>query len=229
MSYVHKTETFARGVKLEIVADDDAENPQRMWDHLGTLETAHRRYAFGNADVSAERIEELIGKMKRGEVYGLLVFMYDHSGITISASRTGRNPFSCGWDSGLVGVIWCDHQTALDWFQLKRQKYRTRSGKVAERLPSTLRERALKAMEGDIETLDDYLRGNVWGFRVLDAKGDEVDSCWGFIGDPDEDVYQEGVAVAKHAVAAAERDSVEEHTMACRDIATIEQGVRQHG
>lgn len=33
------------------------------------------------------------------------------------------------------------------------------------------------------ESVRDVLDGNVWGFRVFDRDGDEVDSCWGFIGE----------------------------------------------
>lgn len=38
----------------------------------------------------------------------LPIYLYDHSGITISTSA-----FSCRWDSGLVGFIFCSHERFL--------------------------------------------------------------------------------------------------------------------
>jgi hypothetical protein len=53
--------------------------------------------------------------------------------------------------------------------------------------------RAIKYLEGEIETYDDYLRGNVYGYILeeLVEDGDpedkndweEIESCWGFYGD----------------------------------------------
>ena len=42
-----------------------------------------------------------------------------------------------------------------------------------------------------VTEFDNYLTGNVWGFKLLrftedgDEEGEEVDSCWGHICDPD--------------------------------------------
>ena len=89
------------------------------------------------------------------------VYAYVHSGVALS---TGG--FSCPWDSGCVGLIWCT-------FDRAREEY----GDDAQ-----AHERARKYLIGEIETLDTYYRGNVYGFTIEDADGEHVDSCWGFYG-----------------------------------------------
>ena len=62
-------------------------------------------------------------------------------------------------------------------------------GKVTEK-------RLVKLLEAEVEAYDDYLNGNVYGYRILKEqkpcskckvtpKPKQVDSCWGFIGDSD--------------------------------------------
>lgn len=56
--------------------------------------------------------------------------------------------------------------------------------------PKELIEGAEQNLEGEIETLDQYLRGDVYGFEVVEVeKCDKecehekhIDSCWGFFG-----------------------------------------------
>jgi hypothetical protein len=33
---------------------------------------------------------------------------------------------------------------------------------------------------------DDYLTGNVYGYRITDADGEDKDSCYGYYGSPEE-------------------------------------------
>lgn len=44
---------------------------------------------------------------------------------------------------------------------------------------------ARKAAAALVDTWNDCLSGNVYGYVIKDADGDQVDSCWGFVGDPD--------------------------------------------
>jgi hypothetical protein len=36
---------------------------------------------------------------------------------------------------------------------------------------------------GEVKTYDDYLTGNVYGYKVIDEQGNEEDSCWGYYGE----------------------------------------------
>ena len=67
------------------------ENP-REWDNLGKLFLKTR---------SVHVTECTDDEMKEARVK-VPVYMYKHSGVILKASTDG-NPFSCPWDSGLVG------------------------------------------------------------------------------------------------------------------------------
>jgi hypothetical protein len=105
--------------------------------------------------------------------------LYDHSGITIS---TGS--FSCQWDSGQVGFIFVSKH--------KVQKEGIDETKVEDYL------------NGEVETYDQYIRGDVFGYKVYKVSTcdlgheheEELDSCWGFYGD--EECMTEGEGVVKY-------------------------------
>ena len=105
----------------------------------------------------------------------LPVYMYDHSGITIS---TG--PFSCPWDSGPVGIIYVTKDTC------EKQQIKF--------------EDAENILKNEITTLDQYLTGDVWGYAIYSTEDEEFanqilthedelpddrnqeDGCGGFFG-----------------------------------------------
>lgn len=60
---------------------------------------------------------------------------------------------------------------------------------------------AYRYLDGVIEEYNSYLAGEVYGWRVLLA-GDDVDSCWGYIGDADYATSEMQEAV-KHAASDA--------------------------
>ena len=108
--------------------------------HLGDEVT--RKYVagrphFGTPDEFREWLETPEGK---GAVV-LPLYLYDHSGITMS---TG--PFSCPWDSGQVG-----------WIYATRQEIRDEYG--AKRITKKLRAKAVEVLQGEVKTYDEFLTG----------------------------------------------------------------------
>jgi len=117
----------------------------------------------------------------------LPVYLFDHSGITISTS-----PFQCPWDSGQVGYIYASLDDAKqnwligssgDW----DTTYKDHNGEQV-----TIREGTRRHLQVEIETYDQYIRGDVYGFVVEECEPCEccghlewehVDSCSGFYGD----------------------------------------------
>lgn len=100
------------------------------------------------------------------EIKLMPLYLYDHSGISISTGDYG-DP----WDSGQIGWI----------YALKKEFER-------EGIPW---EQAEKVMEGEAEEYDHYLQGNCW-IGILekqdeDGEWEEIDSCGGFIGDTTEE------------------------------------------
>ncbi len=178
---------MATQLKVQLVADPDADSP-RKWDNLGVMVGAHRRYEIGDEDgikksvefirerFNDERLEKMgfdetnVASVEQallltGKVILLPLYLYDHSGLALST-----NPFSCPFDSGKVGYIWVS-------------KARVMAEYGGDWLTKEATERARNCLIGEVETYHQYLSGDVWGFRVLDQDGDEVDSCWGFYGD----------------------------------------------
>ena len=51
-----------------------------------------------------------------------------------------------------------------------------------KRVTAALRERAEDILRGEIVSYDAYLGGRVYGY-VIEHDGEEVDVCWGFVGD----------------------------------------------
>lgn len=159
-------ETFTyRGHTIEIHQDTDAESP-REFSTFGTMLCGHRRYNLGDRQIRSQA--DIDGVLKRKDIKYLNLYLYDHSGITMSTS-----PFSCTWDSGQVGIIFCTHDEIRKEFGPK--------GRALVHISKKAVSSAFKLMRQEVETYDAFLKGEVYGYVVVDSKGDTVDSCWGFI------------------------------------------------
>lgn len=164
-----------RGCSIQLVTDEDPPNPREFSD-LGTMVCSHRYYTLG--DEQAENVD--VERLTEGAIV-IPVYMYDHSGITISTNR-----FSCPWDSGQVGVIFCKLETAIKAFNLPagstwQSVCSDQQGEVSD-----LSTAARQAMESEVEQYNDYLNNNVVGYitRSLGENGDEqIESVWGFYPD----------------------------------------------
>jgi hypothetical protein len=148
------------GYTLRILTDDDPCSPAE-WDNLGQIAYCSSRYTLGTEAVSKDRLDEIAAGIEDGSLIGLPVYAYVHSGATISTS-----PFGCRWDSGQCGFVYCSASDAEDEW----------AG------DSHFRANALRVLQGEVETFDQYLRGDVYGYTITDKDGDVVDSCWGFYG-----------------------------------------------
>lgn len=171
--------------ELKIEHDQDPIHPRREWDNLGTMVCFHRRYDLGDkTDYRSEDFdnwEELENNIleNEGEVVMLPLYLYDHSGITISTS-----PFGCSWDSGKVGVIFMSKH--------KIKKEGIDESKVEEYL------------KNEVETYDSFLRGDVYQYKVYEIetcnKGHEhktlVECCGSYYSE--EDCLDEGKSVLQH-------------------------------
>ena len=181
--------TITKGnYKLEIFHDQSPESP-RSWDNLGTMICFHRRYSLGDKhdynsnDYSGwDEMEEAIIKNENVAVI-LPLYLYDHGGITISTSS-----FSCRWDSAQIGFIFVSKEKL-------RKEYNTK------RITKGIIVKATNVLEGEVETCDQYLTGEVYGYRVSKISvcneghehSEEVDSCWGYYGE--DSVNEEGNSV----------------------------------
>ena len=170
--------------KIEVIQDESPSSP-REDDNLGTMVCFHKRYELGDkTDYRTEDYDswdELKDKLSEDFKGGVILplYLYDHSGITISTSS-----FDCRWDSGCVGFI-C----------VSKDKIRE------EGIDETKVEQYLI---DEVKTYDQYLTGDVWGYNVYEIttcdKGHEhkelVESNWGMYGH--DECESEGKSVIEH-------------------------------
>jgi hypothetical protein len=160
------------GLTIEIHYDENCESP-REWDNLSTFAFFHRNYKNESEEVDHndfngwDEMRNFIESKNGLDAICLPVYLYSHSGDTVSTS-----PFSCPWDSGQLGFAYVTREQARNDYGCKR-------------ITRSLQDQILKRIEGEVETFDDYIRGNVYGWIVLDENGEELDSCWGYLGDMD--------------------------------------------
>jgi len=168
-----ETIELASGNRLRIVQDESPESP-REWDNLSIMAFFHNRYNLGDKDTgldirdyeSWEDMEKDIIK-RFDPVVIRKVRMYDHSGISISMDD--NYPYNDQWDSGIIGFVFIPRSKALENWSIKR-------------ISPKRKNQCMEIMRGEIETYDQYLRGDVYGFVLEDSKGNHLDSCSGFFG-----------------------------------------------
>lgn len=175
---------------LKLKFDTDAESP-RQWDNLSKLIFVGKHKHLGDAhsfDVGNGHYESRDHFMEQGAkdvtkylksqgedvAYITPVHLYEHSGSTISTSYSGQ--YADKWDSGTCGFAVITRQAIKENWSV---------GRVSKKDIA----KAIDILEGEIATLDTYLRGDVFGF-VLKEDGEETDSCWGFFGD---DILTNGI------------------------------------
>lgn len=175
-----------RGYHFNIVQDTDPESP-REWDNLGTMTCFHRKYTLGDKhNLKSGNYEgwgDLSDKLVRdGAVIILPLFLFDHSGLRMSTtSEFFRAVDQQKWDWGQVGFI-----------HISRQKIFTEFG--YKKLTKERRDQVTKCLSGEVDTYDQYLSGEVYGYQIEDDQGNNVDSCFGFYG------HEDAVTAAKDAV-----------------------------
>ena len=155
-----------KGYTIKIEQDTDPTDPRRGWDNLGTI---YGKWGEGDfSSIENNYNWEDTQKYLNKNFIWLPVYGYEHGGRTVKTT-----PFSCRWDSGLMGVIAVSKDVA-------RKEY----GRLTKKRVDKIEQYLL----GEVETFDHYLTGNVWGYEVY--KDEEfISSCWGYFGDWDNEEY----------------------------------------
>ena len=169
---------------VRVENDDYPYNP-REDDNVGKMICFHNRYDLGDKHDYDHRNYSGWDEMKCAIIKNenacviLPLYLYDHSGITMSIS-----PFSCRWDSGQVGFIVATKEKVREEYDLKR-------------VSASAIVKAQKLLEGEVETYDKYLRGEIYRC-VIEEDGEYVDSLNGY--DDEDDCMAEGVAQAEYFI-----------------------------
>jgi hypothetical protein len=156
-----------KGFRITAFPDHHADSP-REWSNLCTMVCWHRRYSLGDKhDFETPQDFEEYWREHENEMIVLPLYLYDHSGITISTSHT--YPYNDRWDAGQVGWIY------VEYSDIRREM-------VGKYITKKKLKRAEEILHSEVEVYDEYLRGEVYGFVVEDKDDETVDSCWGYYG-----------------------------------------------
>lgn len=167
------------GLTITIYRDPDPEYPRNDGGFGAIVDFAHCKShqlgAYNRYSNDCRMDVEDVDTIVRG-IWNIClpVYLYDHSGIAVS---TGKGHFSMadsrGWDWGMQGIIYMPLEKGMkEW---------DKEWNLADMADMETRLRSV--LTGEIETLDQYFHGDIYGYVITDEDGDEVDSCWGFYGD----------------------------------------------
>ncbi len=165
-----------QGVKLEYV------RAEKIWSVESYDAVSRKWIRWYGFDRPFSRCESQIAEAIRSEMSNqallklagqkcciLPVYLFDHSGLHISTQDLTKWPDG-RWDAGQVGWVYADRKAILAAY-----------GKCG---PEEMK-RAEKALTSEVELYDKYLSGECYGFQLY-KDGEEMDSCWGFLGDFEE-------------------------------------------
>ena len=136
---------------IGIESDENPTDPREFNDDtMPVINCIHSNYNLGDKH-QFKAPYELVKYVNSGNFHHLPLYLYDHSGITMSTT-----PFQCPWDSGQVGFVYISKDLIPD------------------------EKEAHKRMIDDVKLYDQYLKNDVKGFILYEDDDIYVDSCWGF-------------------------------------------------
>lgn len=137
------------------IIQDNYFNPRRDQDNLGTIFSWHNRYDLADSldskirksDYSSAK-EAIENNTSKENVIILPLYIYEHSGITISTT-----PFSCPYDSGQFGFI-----------TVSKEKLRKEFG--CKRITKKTINQAKEILNNEVISYDHYLTGNQYSYVI---------------------------------------------------------------
>ena len=181
-------------VRLEIWRDENPESPRNTEYDLGKMICFHRRYSFGDKhdysspdDFIHGLLTEHFGSEDKADKYErecenydadpknilyennviLPIYLYDHSGVSISTTTFTGRAVHADWDSGQIGWIYADKESVIreygEWTDESVNK-------------------AKKALAAEVKTYDDYLSGETYFYEIHDEMTNELVAGGAWIG-----------------------------------------------
>jgi hypothetical protein len=199
---------YVTGTGLEFSKGEPIPNPRTEYPQLAVIYYNHQRRVLGDKKVSgdlydcmvelieeyepgfderldfkfgdylpnnderhaqAERCRAYIEEHFDSHYLWLPVYVLEHSGIALNT--TGFND----WDSGMVGVIVVSKEKAREEYGWKR-------------LTKSRIEIVMERLKGEVKEYSQYLEGDVYGFRVLEAPDHIIEEEE--MDDPDYDLQE---------------------------------------
>jgi len=156
----------------EFLGYKDGESREEFWSYI-----VEDKIIGDRMDWAPKEVKQLVADIVQRHFVILPLYLYDHSGITMSTSR-----FSCPWDSGQVGFIYMSLKDAQREYDalIKYEQEHPEWKRVVEYKDAY--DFANKRLNSEVEVYDQCLTGQVYGYIVEDEDGNELDSCWGNYG-----------------------------------------------
>lgn len=182
-------------IRVRIEYDQDCHESPREWDNLWHLllhpskshwlaENEHDGVVHADVEQGANAwehaynvVEQQLGLRLR-DVIVYPITKFEHGNVALYlGDQTGM----CQFDAGIVGFAYATRAEIRKWFNAKR-------------CTQKVLERAKDCLKDDLSTLQAWINGEVYGYELElvsmqpDIHGnyavlEELDSCWGYIGD----------------------------------------------
>ena len=173
---------------IKVVQDEQADSPDEWKNDDAFVVYDHRQFSVSRKGFEPRDIFDHIqagGKLYDG-YHVFVLYAYIHSGVVLSVGD--HNFPDARWDVSSTGFVLVKRTKGWSW---KRAK-------------------ALEIAKSITEEWNQYLCGDVYGYKIFDMTGidkddddlesDEmVDSCWGFYGDH-ENCMTEAVSVVESLI-----------------------------
>jgi hypothetical protein len=215
-NYIERVD-FGHGIVGYMSADEEIEIPSADWAAADTgapriYYLADSRYVLGSDAVDRVRMAVIAQAIRDGEMIGLPVYAYVHSGSTIWCSRAAVNPFGCPWDSAQSGFVACTKDWAAKHYGRGESKRVTRAAL----------DNIYTCLEGFVAEMDQYLRGDVYEVLIEDDEDNVLDSVCGVYGAEyaRRMLAEMGQACADQRARECATEALERDYWAARDVIT---------
>lgn len=164
---------------VEIALDTDAPSPRTAWDNMGAIAVVKSsRYLLDEKQESVpvydqRGVEEFQDDLSQREAEWLPIYSYEDCSCTILYTAPSGRAVLTGW-------IYVDREQII--------------AEYGDDGPES-RQLAQRVLRGEVEALNTWLRGDVWGYTYTVSRPDTCDccghtrysvetsdSCWGFYG-----------------------------------------------
>lgn len=193
---------------IEVYTNMSGDCDPRDWDCLGTIVGWDRDVRLGKKQIKEQYQVELVlldilddamnlsyeqydnvmeyataevlmnAIKKHTKAVVLPIYVYNHSGISISTSSNKYRMFDgAGWDWGISGMIYADESTI-------KKEY------GGDKVTDEMRTKAIEVLNGEIKTLNMYFQDEVYWFSVKEYD-EMVDSCGGIFAEDLEELKKE--------------------------------------
>jgi hypothetical protein len=157
---------------VQVVPDEDCESPRRVGEPLWTWVTTCGAGYSDNENETPKDFEDDDGKIDEAFCKENLIrplYLLRHSGDFISVSNRECRAFDPqGFDSGCMGFAYLNKEKARKEYGWKMLT----EGRVNQ---------LLKYLQREVEEVNAYLSGEVYGVKVINLETEHEESCWNFI------------------------------------------------